>query len=222
MSDDHERSSLDRQTAVSGKIGKAYELQAEDKKEEAAELWAEIAVEIWPVIDDVIVGLKLDRKPSEDKVDRSYDKPYDLNSVLADADVALADAKKYEERLSFNRRILLTFNTDREDYQYNGAKQAIAESLNGLGRYEACDEFLKDWKDEDPNDFYVDFVALRCQYERKEEPSRLKALCDRYMEKKEFNAPIEDVRSIFEMISIIYGELGETELQKEAEERMNA
>ena len=42
------------------------------------------------------------------------------------------------------------------------------------------------------------------------------------MEKKDFKGPSEDIRSIFEMIAIIYGELGEEELQKKAEARMNA
>ena len=222
MSDDHERSSLDKQTALSGKIEAAYELMADDKDDEAAELWTEIAEDIWPVIDEVIAGLGLDKKPTADKVDRSYDKPYDLNGVLTDADIALAYAKKNEERLAFNRRFLATFDTTKEDYQYNSAKQAIAESLNRLGRYEECDAFLKSWKEEDPDEAYPDFVGLRCLYERKADPARLKELCDTYMEKKDFKGPSEDVRSIFEMIAIIYGELGEEELQKKAEARMNA
>ena len=222
MSDDHERSSLQKQIVLDGKIKLAYELMADDKDEEAADVWTEIAVEIWPVIDDVAAELNSDKKPTEDKIDRSYEKEYDLNSVLADADVALANARKHEERLAFNRRLLATFDTTKEDYQYNGAKQAIAESLNGLGRYEECDAFLKSWKEEDPDEAYPDFVSLRCMYERKADPAVLKELCDRYMEKNDFKGPSEDVRSIFEMIAIIYGELGEEELQKKAEERMNA
>ncbi len=221
MSDDHERSIGEKQILLGGKIKQVYELMGEDKEEEATDLWAEIAEEIWPVIDAVIAELGMDKKPTEDKVDRSYEKDYDLNSVLADADVALAYGKKNEERLRFNRRLLSTFDTSKEDYQYSSAKQAIAESLNGLGRYVECDDFLRDWKDEDPDEVYSDFVGLRCLYERKQDPERLKKLCDFYMNRKEFhNAPSEDVRSLFEMIAIIYGELGEEELQKQAEERM--
>ncbi|MBR2675323.1 MAG: hypothetical protein IKE28_00235 [Solobacterium sp.] len=221
MSDDHERSIGEKQILISGKIKQVYELMGDDKEEEAADLWVEIAEEIWPVIDGVIAELKMDKKPTEDKVDRSYDKEYDLNSVLADADVALAYSNRNEERLRFNRRLLATFDTSKEDYQYSSAKQAIAESLNGLGRYEECDAFLKEWKEEDPDEVYSDFVGLRCLYERKQDPEQLKKLCDFYMERKEFNAPSEDVRSLYEMIAIIYGELGEEELQKKAEERMN-
>lgn len=221
MSDDHERSIGEKQILLGSKIKQAYELMGDDKDEEAADLWAEIAEEIWPVIDGVIAELGMDKKPTEDKVDRSYDKEYDLNNVLADADMALANSGRNEERLRFNRRLLETFDTSKEDYQYSSAKQAIAESLNGLGRYEECDAFLKDWKEEDPDEVYSDFVGLRCMYERKQDPEKLKKLCDLYMGRKNFNAPSEDVRSLYEMIAIIYGELGEEELQKKAEERMN-
>lgn len=221
MSDDHERSIGEKQILLGSKIKQAYELMGDDKDEEAADLWAEIAEEIWPVIDGVIAELGMDKKPTEDKVDRSYDKEYDLNNVLADADMALANSGRNEERLRFNRRLLETFDTSKEDYQYSSAKQAIAESLNGLGRYEECDAFLKDWKEEDPDEVYSDFVGLRCLYERKQDPEKLKKLCDLYMGRKNFNAPSEDVRSLYEMIAIIYGELGEEELQKKAEERMN-
>ena len=221
MSDDHERSIGEKQILLGGKIQQAYELMGDDKDEEAADLWAEIAEEIWPVIDGVIAELRMDKKPTEDKVDRSYDKEYDLNNVLADVDMALANSGRNEERLRFNRRLLETFDTSKEDYQYSSAKQAIAESLNGLGRYEECDAFLKEWKEEDPDDVYTDFVGLRCLYERKQDPERLKKLCDLYMERTNFNAPSEDVRSLYEMIAIIYGELGEEKLQKKAEERMN-
>ena len=221
MSDDHERSIGEKQILLGSKIKQAYELMGDDKDEEAADLWGEIAEEIWPVIDGVIAELGMDKKPTEDKVDRSYDKEYDLNNVLADADMALANSGRNEERLRFNRRLLETFDTSKEDYQYSSAKQAIAESLNGLGRYEECDAFLKDWKEEDPDEVYSDFVGLRCMYERKQDPEKLKKLCDLYMGRKNFNAPSEDVRSLYEMIAIIYGELGEEELQKKAEERMN-
>lgn len=221
MSDDHERSIGEKQILLGSKIKQAYELMGDDKDEEAADLWAEIAEEIWPVIDGVIAELGMDKKPTEDKVDRSYDKEYDLNNVLADADMALANSGRNEERLRFNRRLLETFDTSKEDYQYSSAKQAIAESLNGLGRYEECDAFLKDWKEEDPDEVYSDFVGLRCMHERKQDPEKLKKLCDLYMGRKNFNAPSEDVRSLYEMIAIIYGELGEEELQKKAEERMN-
>jgi tetratricopeptide (TPR) repeat protein len=221
MSDDHERSIGEKQILLGSKIKQAYELMGDDKDEEAADLWAEIAEEIWPVIDGVIAELGMDKKPTEDKVDRSYDKEYDLNNVLADADMALANSGRNEERLRFNRRLLETFDTSKEDYQYSSAKQAIAESLNGLGRYEECDAFLKEWKEEDPDEVYSDFVGLRCMYERKQDPEKLKKLCDLYMGRKNFNAPSEDVRSLYEMIAIIYGELGEEELQKKAEERMN-
>ena len=221
MSDDHERSIGEKQILLGSKIKQVYELMGDDKDEEAADLWAEIAEEIWPVIDGVIAELGMDKKPTEDKVDRSYDKEYDLNNVLADADMALANSGRNEERLRFNRRLLETFDTSKEDYQYSSAKQAIAESLNGLGRYEECDAFLKEWKEEDPDEVYSDFVGLRCLHERKQDSEKLKKLCDLYMGRKNFNAPSEDVRSLYEMIAIIYGELGEEELQKKAEERMN-
>ena len=95
MNDDHERSRvLDRQIALSGLIEKAYELTGDDKDEEALDLWLDIAKDIWTVIDDVIASLGRDKKPTEDKVDRSYDKSYDLNDVLSDVDVTLANAKK--------------------------------------------------------------------------------------------------------------------------------
>ena len=221
MSDDHERSIGEKQILLGSKIKQVYELMGDDKDEEAADLWAEIVEEIWPVIDGVIAELGMDKKPTEDKVDRSYDKEYDLNNVLADADMALANSGRNEERLRFNRRLLETFDTSKEDYQYSSAKQAIAESLNGLGRYEECDAFLKEWKEEDPDEVYSDFVGLRCLHERKQDSEKLKKLCDLYMGRKNFNAPSEDVRSLYEMIAIIYGELGEEELQKKAEERMN-
>ena len=74
MSDDHERSIGEKQILLGSKIKQAYELMGDDKDEEAADLWAEIAEEIWPVIDGVIAELGMDKKPTEDKVDRSYDK----------------------------------------------------------------------------------------------------------------------------------------------------
>ncbi len=62
MTDDHERSKLlDQQTALSGLIQKAYALMSEDKDEEAAEVWADIAEDIWPVIDGVIKTLGLNK-----------------------------------------------------------------------------------------------------------------------------------------------------------------
>ena len=223
MNDDHERSRvLDRQIALSGLIEKAYELTGDDKDEEALDLWLDIAKDIWTVIDDVIASLDKDKKPTEDKVDRSYDKSYDLNDVLSDVDVTLANAKKYEERLAFNRRLLDTFDMSSERNQYFSAKQAIAESLNGLGRYEECDEGLKDWKHENDEEVYPDFVRLRCLYERKADNEKLKELADSYMAREEIDAPHEDVMMLYEMIALIYAELGETELQQEAEERMNA
>ena len=223
MSDDHERSKLlEKQTAVSGLIEKAYSLMSEDRDEEAVDVWVEISEDIWPVIDGVIETLGLDKKPTEDKVDRSYDKEYDLNDVLSDADVSLAFAKKYEERLAFNRRLLATFDMSSERNQYFSAQQAIAESLNGLGRYEECDEGLKQWKHENEKEVYPDFVRLRCLYERKQNPEELKELADSYMAIKEIDAPHEDVMMLYEMIALIYGDLGEEELRKEAEERMNA
>ncbi len=223
MNDDHERSRvLDRQIALSGLIEKAYELTGDDKEEEALDLWLDIAKDIWAVIDDVIASLGKDKKPTEDKVDRSYDKSYDLNDVLSDVDVTLANAKKYEERLAFNRRLLDTFDMSSERNQYFSAKQAIAESLNGLGRFEECDEGLKDWKHENDEEVYPDFVRLRCLYERKADNEKLKELADSYMAREEIDAPHEDVMMLYEMIALIYAELGETELQQEAEERMNA
>ncbi|MBQ9328025.1 MAG: hypothetical protein IJ225_05770 [Solobacterium sp.] len=223
MTDDHERSKLlDRQTALSGLIENVYELMGEDKEGEAAEVWAEIAEDIWPVIDGVVTELNLDKKPTEDKIDRSYDKPYELNSVLADADVALAYSGQNEARLELNRRILDTFDTSSERYQYFSAKQAVAESLNGLGRYEECDSFLKEWKQENESEVYPDFVRLRCLYDRKQDNDEVKALADAYMAKKEIDAPHEDVMMLYEMIALIYGELGESELKHEAVERMNA
>ena len=223
MNDDHERSRvLDRQIALSGLIEKAYELTGDDKDEEALDLWLDIAKDIWTVIDDVIASLDKDKKPTEDKVDRSYDKSYDLNDVLSDVDVTLANAKKYEERLAFNRRLLDTFDMSSERNQYFSAKQAIAESLNGLERYEECDEGLKDWKHENDEEVYPDFVRLRCLYERKADNEKLKELADSYMAREEIDAPHEDVMMLYEMIALIYAELGETELQQEAEERMNA
>ena len=223
MTDDHERSKLlDQQTALSGLIQKAYALMSEDKDEEAAEVWADIAEDIWPVIDGVIKTLGLNKKPTEDKVDRSYDKPYDLNDVLSDADVALAYAKKYEERLAFNRRLLDAFDTSGERNQYFSAKQAIAESLNGLGRYGECDQFLNDWKSENIKEVYPDFVKLRCLYDRRPDNQRMKSLADSYMVIEEIDAPHEDVMMLYEMVALIYADLGEKELQAEAEERMNA
>ena len=224
MSDDHERSSVTEQqrAAVSDLIEKAYSLMSEDRDEEANEVWAEVAVEIWPVIDGVIASLGMDGKPTEDKVDRSYEKDYDLNDVLADADVALADAKKYEERLAFNRRLLDTFDMTSERNQYFSARQAIAESLNGLGRYEECDAGLKRWKYENETEVYPDFVWLRCARDRKQNPEELKALADSYMAKEKIDAPHEDVMMLYEMIALIYADLGEEKLRKEAEARMNA
>ena len=223
MSDDHERSKLlEKQTAVSGLIEKAYDLMREDKDEEAAEIWVDIAEDIWPVIDGVIETLGKDKKPTEDKVDRSYDKPYDLNDVLSDADVTLAYAKKYEERLAFNQRMLATFDMSSERNQYFSCQQAIAESLNGLGRYDECDAHLKDWKHENEKEVYPDFVRLRCLYERKADSAKLKELADSYMAIEEIDAPHEDVMMLYEMIALIYADLGESELQQEAEERMNA
>ncbi len=223
MTDDHDRSKLlERQTAVSGLIEKAYALMQDDKDEEAVEIWVDIAEDIWPVIDGVIENLGLDRKPTEDKVDRSYEKPYDLNDVLSDADVTLAYAKKNEERLAFNRRLLDTFDTSEERNQYFSSKQAIAESLNGLGRYEECDAVLKEWKEENTNEVYPDFVRLRCLYDRKADPEKLKKLADAFMAIEEYDAPYEDVMMLYEMIALIYADLGETELQQKAEQRMNA
>lgn len=162
------------------------------------------------------------RNPTEDKVDRSYDKPYDLNDVLSDADVTLAYAKKHEERLAFNRRLLATFDMSSERNQYFSAQQAIAESLNGLGRYDECDEHLKAWKHENDKEVYPDFVRLRCLYERKADSAKLKKLADSYMAIEEIDAPHEDVMMLYEIIALIYADLGEPELQQEAEERMNA
>lgn len=220
MTDDHERSRLKKETAISGLVEKVYDLMAEDRDEEATEVWVEIAEHIWPLIDDVIAGLSLDKKPTEDKVDRSYDKPYDLNSVLADADVALAYGKKHEERLAFSRRFLDTFDVSKERYQDISARQAIAESLNGLERYEECDRFLKQWKEENPAEVYPDFVYLRCLCDRKD-LEKARQLADKYMTVDEFDAPMEDVRMLYEMASLIYGELGEEELRQKAEEKMN-
>ena len=100
--------------------------------------------------------------------------------------------------------------------------QAIAESLNGLGRYDECDEHLKVWKHENDREVYPDFVRLRCLYERKADPAKLKELADSYMAVEEIDAPHEDVMMLYEMISLIYADLGETELARKAEERMNA
>ena len=222
MSDDHERSRiLAKQTEVSGLIEKVYE-QMKDEDPEAPETWAEIANQIWPMIDGIIEDLGLDHKPTEDKVDRSFDKPYDLNDVLADADVALAFAKKHEDRLAFNRHILETFDMTNERNQYFSARQAIAESLNGLKRYEECDTWLKSWKKENEKEVYPDFVMLKCLAEREGCEERMRQFADSYMAKKEIDAPSEDVMMLYEMIALIYERLGETALQKEAEERMNS
>ena len=39
---------------------------------------------------------------------------------------------------------------------------------------------------------------------------------------EEIDAPHEDVMMLYEIIALIYADLGEPELQQEAEERMNA
>ena len=43
MTDDHERSRLKKETAISGLVEKVYDLMAEDRDEEATEVWVEIA-----------------------------------------------------------------------------------------------------------------------------------------------------------------------------------
>ena len=216
--DDHERSKI-QETEVSGLIARAYQLLEEDRDAEAAEVWARVAEDIWPMLDSVILGLHLSHKPTEDKVDRSYDKEYDLNSVLADIDTGLVYAKRYEERLVFNQRILDTFDTSRERYQYLSAKQGIAESLNALGRYDECDAYLDAWKSENAEEVYPDVVRIICLLarNRKEEA---KKLADYYMEKEEFNAPSEDVILLFELISQVYRELGDEKGVEKAQERV--
>ncbi len=216
--DDHERSTL-QQTEVGGLIAKAYELQADDRDEEASLIWVKVAEDIWPVLDSVIEGLKLDHKPTEDKVDRSYEKEYDLNDVLSDIDSGLVYARKHEERLEFNRRILDTFDTSKERFQYLGAKQGIAESLNALGRYEECDAFLDEWKAENRDEVYPDVVRLICLAARKK-LDEAEALADRMMEVETFNAPGEDVIVLFELIIQIYREAGRMDKVAEAEARI--
>ena len=217
--DDHERSAI-HQTELSGLIARAYALQEEDKDEEAAEVWAKAGEEIWPVIDSVIAGLHLSRKPTEDKVDRSYDKEYDLNDVLADIDTALVFAKRYEERLAFNQRILDTFDTSKERYQYLSAKQGIAESLNALGRYPECDAYIDAWKKENLEEVYPDVVRIICLLARNEKEEARK-LADAYMARMVIDAPMEDVILLYELISQVYQEVKDEEGFKKARERLN-
>ncbi len=216
--DDHERSTK-QETEVSGLIARAYELLEEDKDAEAAEVWTRAAEEIWPMLDGVIQRLHLSHKPTEDKVDRSYDKAYDLNSVLSDIDTGLVFAKRYEERLAFNQRILDTFDTSRERYQYLSAKQGIAESLNALGRHKECDAYLDAWKKENEEEVYPDVVRIICLLARNEKEEARK-LADFYMEKEEFNAPSEDVILLFELISQVYREVGDEKAVEKAQERV--
>lgn len=216
--DDHERSTI-QETEVSGLIAKAYALQEEDRDAEAAEVWVKAAEEIWPVVDSVIAKLNLDHKPSEDKVDRSYDKEYDLNDVLADIDTGLVAAKRYEERLAFNQRILDTFDTSKERYQYLSAKQGVAESLNALGRHAECDAYLDAWKNENAEEVYPDVVRIICLLARNEKEAA-KQLADAYMAKEEFNAPSEDVILLFELISQVYQEIGDKAGVEKAQERV--
>ena len=89
-------------------------------------------------------------------------------------------------------------------------------------KFEECDDFLKEWKAENPHEVYPDFVRLRCLYDRKESLEIAKEIADGYMAVEEFDAPFEDVRMLYEMMALIYGELGEEELRKEAAEKMNA
>ena len=65
-------------------------------------------------------------------------------------------------------------------------------------------------------------MRLRCLYERKADSAKLKKLADSYMAIEEIDAPHEDVMMLYEIIALIYADLGEPELQQEAEERMNA
>ena len=216
--DDHERSTI-HQTELSGLIARAYELQEEDQDAEAAEVWVKVAEEIWPVVDSVIAGLHLNRKPTEDKVDRSYDKEYDLNNVLADIDTGLVTAGRFDERLAFNQRILDTFDTSKERYQYLSAKQGVAESLNSLGRFAECDAYIDAWKKENAEEVYPDVVRIICLLARNQK-DEAKRMADFYMQKEEFNAPSEDVILLFELISQVYREIGDEKGVEQAQERV--
>lgn len=170
-------------------------------------------------MDSVIAGLHLNRKPTEDKVDRSYDKEYDLNNVLADIDTGLVTARRYEERLAFNQRILETFDTSKERYQYLSAKQGVAESLNSLGRFAECDAYIDAWKKENAEEVYPDVVRIICLLARNQK-DEAKRMADFYMQKEEFNAPSEDVILLFELISQVYREIGDEKGVEQAQERV--
>ena len=196
-------------TGMEELIWKGYKAVEKFQYDKMLENW----LSAWEQLKAIIAGAE--HKPSIRNLEEATDYAYGIYNWLQDMEMELGNAKEYEKRIIFCKEVIeiLTWESDSSD----NYRAAIGESMNQLGQVKKCDEWYKNWSDEEPKNAACINSQIWCLVERNEF-DRAKTLIEEY-----FDGHTEcNVKNItmFMRAASLYKALGDEEMAISYEKKM--